>query len=152
MMNAEPQAAAKTRIWIARVLIAVVLAVNLQAAVSYLLNPQAFSASFELRGAPGSAAVAGVGILYLMWQVPYIFALSNPIVRRVSLLEAILMQTIGLVGETWLLGRIDAGHAVLRSSITRYIVFDAAGLVFLAAAYCAANCPFSLFKKGETNV
>ncbi|HOA21112.1 MAG TPA: hypothetical protein PKL82_01320 [Anaerolineaceae bacterium] len=151
-MNPRSEAAANSRNWIARALIAVVLGLNLQAAISYLLNPQAYSAFFELNGVPGSAAVAGVGILYLMWQVPYVFALSNPMLRKTSLIEATIMQTIGLIGETWLLGRINDSYLVLRSSIIRYIIFDAAGLALLAAAYCAANCRLSHSRKGDENV
>lgn len=151
-MNPNPDSTAKTKQWIARALIAVVLALNLQAAISYLVDPQAFSASFELSGAPGAAAVAGVGILYLMWQVPYVFALTNPVKHKVSLLEAILMQTIGLLGESWLLIKLDPNHAVLRSSIVRYIIFDAGGLALLICAYCAAHCRRLQFKKGEPDV
>ncbi|MGV7976087.1 MAG: hypothetical protein AB2L16_04270 [Anaerolineaceae bacterium] len=151
-MNPTLDSTAITRQWIARGLIAVVLALNLQAAVSYLIDPQAFSASFELSGVPGAAAVAGVGILYLMWQVPYVFALTNPVKYKVSLIEAIFMQTIGLLGESWLLSTLDPSHAALRSSIERYIIFDAGGLVLLVCAYCAVHCWRPQFKKGEHDV
>ncbi|MEL7645477.1 MAG: hypothetical protein AAGU04_04310 [Anaerolineaceae bacterium] len=151
-MNPNPESTLKTRNWIARALIAVVLGLNLQAAISYLLNPRVFSASFELSGVPGAAAVAGVGILYLMWQVPYVVALTNPMTYKISLIEALLMQFIGLIGESWLLGSIDPGHPVLRSSILRYIVFDAGGLLLLACAYFAAHFRRPLFRKGETYV
>lgn len=151
-MNQNPESASRTRNWIARALIAVVLALNLQAAISYLIDPQAFRASFELSGVPGTAAVAGVGILYLMWQVPYIFALANPLRYKNSLIEAILMQSIGLAGESWLLSTLDSSHAVLRSSIGRYIIFDAGGLMLLTCAFCAAHCGRPLFRKGETHV
>lgn len=151
-MNADLESALRTRIWIARALIGVVAALNLQAAVAYLINPRVFSAGFELSGVPGAAAVAGVGILYLMWQVPYLFALINPARRRISLLEAILMQTIGLIGESWLLGTIGSEHAVLRASIIRYIVFDGGGLVLLAAAFFLVKPSSSRLKKGDSDV
>ncbi len=151
-MKSNPESKDRTRNWIARALIAVVLTLNLQAALQYMIAPQAFSAGFELSGTPGATAVAGVGILYLMWQVPYVFALTNPISHKISLIEALLMQAIGLLGESWLLSTIDPNHAALRSSIVRYIIFDAGGLVLLACAYGAAHCRRLLFKKGETHV
>ena len=44
------------------------------------------------------------------------------------------MQLIGLVGETLLLASIPADYGLLRGSITRFIWFDAGGLVLLLAA------------------
>jgi hypothetical protein len=127
------------KIWIARVLVAIVIFINLQAAVQYLLDPNAYSSAFELEGIPGMAAVMGVGILYVMWQVPYIFAAINPVAYRLSLTEAVLMQAIGLLGETWLRSRIPVEHIVLRNNILRYIFFDAGGLVLLVVAWTLVN-------------
>ena len=122
------------RIWLSRGLILVVLLLNLQAAVLFLTAPQGFIGAFELAGVPGRAAVQGVGILFLMWQVPYVFAAVNPVQNRVSLVSACLMQLIGLAGETLLLVSIPAEYGLLRGSITRFIWFDAAGLVLLLVA------------------
>lgn len=90
---------------------------------------------FELSGVPGKAAVMGVGILFLMWQVPYFFALADPFEHKISLISAVIMQTIGVVGESVLNSFIPYQHAVLRSSINRFIIFDAAGLALLVAAW-----------------
>jgi len=122
------------RIWIARVLIAIVLAWNLEAAISFLVSPAPYLAAFELNGIPGEIAVAGTGLLFLMWQVPYALALMNPLKFKVSLIEALAMQTIGLVGESILLTRITSEYAMLRSSITRFILFDGIGVVLLGVA------------------
>ena len=44
------------------------------------------------------------------------------------------MQAIGFFGETALLFTFSAGHAVLRTSIERFMLFDGSGLVFLLMA------------------
>jgi hypothetical protein len=61
------------KVWVARLLIAIVLFWNLQAAFKFMRFPAAFAPSFQLDGIPGRAAIAGYGILFLMWQVPYFF-------------------------------------------------------------------------------
>ena len=121
-------------IWVARVLIAIVLTWNLEAAISFLVSPAPYLAAFELQGLPGEIAVAGTGLLFLMWQVPYVLALVNPLKFKVSLIEALVMQIIGLVGESILLTRITSEHAMLSSSITRFILFDGIGVVLLGGA------------------
>ena len=148
-MPAEAVQREARKVWIARVLVAIVIFINLQAALQYLLNPNAYSGAFELEGIPGMAAVMGVGILYVMWQVPYVFAAINPIAHRLSLAEAVLMQAIGLLGETWLRSRIPVEHTVLRNSILRYIVFDAGGLVLLSVAWALVNKKVIAQKKAE---
>jgi len=76
-----------------------------------------------------------MGLLFLMWQVPYIVALINPLKHQLSLLEALMMQALGVIGETIILLRIPLQYATLRASITRFLVFDAAGLALLALAW-----------------
>ena len=148
-MPAEAVQREARKVWIARLFVAVVIFINLQAAMQYLLNPNAYSGAFELEGIPGMAAVMGVGILYVMWQVPYVFAAINPAAHRLSMTEAVLMQAIVLLGETWLRTRIPVEHTVLRNSILRYIVFDAGGLVLLAAAWALVNKKVIAQKKAE---
>ena len=123
-----------TRLWLARALIAVVLAWNLQAAVALLRAPARYASGFEVSGVGGEALVRGTGILFLMWQVPYLLALWRPHRHRVSLYEALAMQAIGLAGETVLLLGLPPGHAALRATAGRYIAFDAVGLLLLAGA------------------
>ena len=122
------------RLLLPRLLIFLVLAMNLQCALAYIFNPLPYVAPFELSGEPGRAAVVGIGILFVMWQVPYVFALVHPERNRRSLLEAILMQAIGLVGESLLLRSIPLAHTALRASILRFIIFDAGGLLLLLTA------------------
>jgi hypothetical protein len=123
------------RIWVARLLIGIVTVWNLQAAVIFFFSPASFVLAYELSGEVGEAAVRGVGLLFLMWNVPYMFALLNPIRYKLGLVFAVLMQLIGLIGESYILSTLSADHAVLRDSIFRFIVFDGMGLLLLIAAY-----------------
>ena len=131
------------RIWTARLFIGMVTALNLQAAFLFIVSPGKFVQAYELSGTAGEAAVRGVGVLFLMWNVPYLFALQNPIRYRLALYLSLLMQFIGLIGESYILSTLSAGHVILRNSIFRFIVFDGAGLLFLITAY--------LLTKGKTN-
>lgn len=122
------------RVWVARLLVAIVLFWNLQAAIQFLLKPAAFAPAFQLEGVPGRAAVAGFGILFLMWQVPYVLALLHPVRFVISLWTALIMQTIGVIGESLLLFTIPLEYQLLRGSIIRFIIFDGAGALILLVA------------------
>lgn len=122
------------RLWISRLLIGIVTAWNLQAALVFMLSPALFIRSFELSGTGGETALRGMGVLFLMWNVPYIAALLHPLRHRLALVLAASMQFIGLAGESYILSTLPIQHTALRSSIMRFIGFDGAGLVLLAAA------------------
>jgi len=127
------------RIWIARLLIGLVTAWNLQAAFAFIFAPSGFFRAYELSGTAGEAAIRGFGILFLMWNVPYLFAVKDPIRYQLALTFALLMQFIGLIGETYIYFTLPADHAMLENSILRFVVFDGAGLVLLAMA-CWIEC------------
>ncbi len=122
------------RLWAARFLIAVVVAWNLECALVFWLNPGGFAAGFELAGLPGAAAVRGFAILFVMWNIPYLVALWHPQHYRLSLGEALAMQIVGVIGESFILLSLPAGHALLHASLLRFITFDAAGVVCLLGA------------------
>ncbi len=123
-----------TTLLLARFAIALVTLWNIQCAFAFLLWPDRFTAGFELTGAPGEAALRGVGVLFLMWNIPYAVALWHPMRHRISLYEATAMQAIGLLGETLIwLGQPPA-HSVLQASLLRFIAFDGAGLALLSLA------------------
>jgi hypothetical protein len=124
-----------SRLWLARLLIALVMVWNLQAALVFILWPERYAPGFELSGVPGAAAVRGTGILFVMWNVPYLVALWHPRKYRLALGMALVMQLIGLVGESLILIVLPDGHALLGESITRFIIFDGSGLLLLAAAF-----------------
>ena len=122
------------RLWLARLLIGVVFLWNVQCAIAFLLAPATFAPGFELGGVAGEAAVRGMGVLFLMWNVPYAVALWDPVRYRVSLYEAVAMQAIGLIGESLILLSLGGAHPVAAGSVARFIAFDGAGLVLLALA------------------
>ena len=127
-------AADNRSLWIARVCIGAVLLANVQCAVVFWWSPQIYAPTFELAGVSGEAAVRGIGVLFLMWNVPYVIALWHPRRHRVSLWEAVAMQTIGVAGETFIALTLPPGYVTLRASLTRFILFDGSGLAALLLA------------------
>ena len=122
------------RIWQARLLIGLVFFFNLQCALVFLWSPQAYVSSFELSGAAGEGMLRGLGLLFLMWNVPYAVALWNPVRYKVSLVEAVAMQALGVLGETAILLSFPGGHAAIHDSVSRFILFDGFGLAALLGA------------------
>jgi hypothetical protein len=124
----------KGKTWIARVLIGLVLLDNLQAAVIFLVLPSRISPSFELNGVASNAAIQGIGLLFLMWCVPYFVAALDPGKHKISFIESIIMQVIALIGEFILLVLLPTKLPILTSSVQRFILFDGIGLLFLLFA------------------
>ncbi len=117
-----------------RCLISIVVFFNLDAAFAFLFIPQNFSNGFELTGEAGNAMIQGMGLLFLMWNIPYLVALVNPFRYKISLIEAVIMQAIGVVGETILLLNLKGEHPLIQASVLRFILFDGGGLILLGAA------------------
>jgi hypothetical protein len=126
---------------LARLAIGVVFLWNIQCALAFLFWPGRFAPAFELTGAPGDAAVRGVGVLFLMWNIPYAVALWHPQRHRISLYEACAMQALGLLGETLIWLSLPPGQAVLRASLLRFSLFDGAGLALLLLAVWLGRSP-----------
>ena len=122
------------RLWAARILIAIVVAWNLECALVFLLSPQAFAPGFELTGIPGAAAIRGTAVLFVMWNIPYLVALWHPRRNRVSLWEALAMQAVGLAGEGFIFATLAPEHVLLSNSILRFISFDTAGVLALTVS------------------
>ena len=129
------------RTWTARVLIGLVLLDNFQAAVIFLLFPSRMSPGFDLTGVAGNAAIQGIGLLFLMWCVPYFIATLDPRRHKASFIESIAMQTIALVGESILLALLPTRLPVLTASVQRFISFDGLGLLFLLVAAAVLRLP-----------
>ena len=119
---------------LARVLITLVLFMNIQCALAFILKPDLYAPAYELSGVPGQAAIRGMGILFLMWNVPYVFAALHPIKFHWSLVQSILMQAIGWIGETLLYLSLPCGYAQLSEAVQRFMLFDGGGLIVLIIA------------------
>lgn len=121
-------------IWFARILICMVTFINLMAAFQFMVLPDVYAPGFELQGESGEAMIRGIGLLFLMWNVPYVIALLHPVKHIVSLIEAVIMQTIGVVGESVSLAMLPGEHPLLHASVMRFILFDGGGLLLLLIA------------------
>lgn len=121
----------------ARIVVAAVFLINVQCALSFVLQPASFAGAYELSGVSGNVAVQGIGVAFLMWNATYPAVIANPRRYRAVFLIVLAQQAIGLVGETAILLGLPAGHEVLAASILRFIAFDAAGLIAMLAAFAA---------------
>jgi hypothetical protein len=126
------------KVWVSRLLIATVTLMNLQAAFLFLLRPGDFAYGFEMTGTEGEAMMRGMGLLFLMWNIPYIFAAIHPSRNFISLIEASIMQFIGVAGETLILLGMPREHPLIEASVKRFILFDGSGFVFLIIALLLA--------------
>jgi hypothetical protein len=118
----------------------VVLVANVQCALAFVIAHGDYTGGFQVAGLPGATMVRSLGILFLMWNVPYAIAAWHPRRHRTSLLEAIAMQIIGLTGELLMLWQLpQVGYEALRATGQRFARFDALGLALLIAAFmCTA--------------
>lgn len=135
----QPSRKSTRALWGARGAILAVLLWNLSAAIPFIVTPATYASAFELAGTVGAVLTRSIGILFLMWVVPYIPALLDPARYRVCLTVILVQQIIGLAGETWMALTLPPGHAVLLATGTRFIIFDGAGLLLLAAAWQLAR-------------
>jgi hypothetical protein len=127
------------RLWISRLLVGIVTAWNLQAAFAFIFSPAGFVSAYELSGVAGEAAIRGFGVLFLMWNIPYLFSVKDPVRYKLALTCAVLMQSVGLIGESYILSTLTLEHALLRNSILRFIAFDGTGLLLLIGAWLLAR-------------
>lgn len=133
-----PKISGSPKLWVSRVLIAGVTVMNIQAAFQFILRPGDYAYGFEMTGTAGEAMIRGMGVLFLMWNIPYIFAAVHPVRHFISLGEAVIMQFIGVTGESLILLGLPDGHPLIEASVRRFILFDGAGLVFLMIALLLA--------------
>jgi hypothetical protein len=120
--------------WLIRAFIAPVVFFNLQCSFEFLVHPERYAAGFDLYEPTGTYLIQGLGLLFLMWNIPYLVALFDPIRHFTSLIEAVIMQAIGVIGESLLLLSVPPAYLNLHASVIRFIIFDGGGLVFLLVA------------------
>ena len=119
--------------WLARLALVVVFFFNVSCALAFVVRPAAYAPGFEVSGVVGEVLVRGIGILFLMWNVTYPLAIWDPWRYRWLFLIIIVQQAIGLMGETWMLLTLPAGHTALATTGWRFVVFDGGGLVAMLA-------------------
>ncbi len=119
----------------ARLAVGVVFAWNVLCAIEFILRPDLYVPGFELSGAIGRAVVQAFGILFLMWNATYPPVIAQPLRQRTLFLVILAQQAIGLLGESWLLLQMPLEHAVIRSSVLRFILFDGAGLLLMGLSF-----------------
>ena len=122
------------RVWVARVLVALVFFINVQCALQFVIWPDAYTGAYQLEGASASAVVQSIGICFLMWNATYPPVIARPERYRVLFCVVVAQQVIGLAGESMLYAGLGPELSILASSVMRFIVFDAVGLLFLAVA------------------
>lgn len=120
-------------LWISRLLIFIVFALNITCAIQFLRQPSVFAPSFNLSGEAGIVVIRSLGVLFLMWNVPYLIAILHPKKYFVALVSSLIMQGIGVLGESWIYLQIQS-LPFAKTSIIRFIWFDAVGLILLLAA------------------
>ena len=124
-------------LWFARAAVTLVCTWNLTAALPFVFNPAGYLHSFELAGGGigAEALVRGLGIAFLMWQIPFLPVIWHPGRGRTCFLCVLGMQLVGLLGESVMMATLPAGHAPLRATGWRFILFDGAGLLLMGLAY-----------------
>lgn len=116
-------------------LVALVFAINVQCALQFILWPEAYTAAYQVEGASAEVMVRTVGICFLMWNATYPPVILHPDRYRVLFGVVLAQQCIGLVGESLIRATLGPRLELLASSIMRFIIFDAAGLVLLLIAF-----------------
>ncbi len=120
-----------------RICFCVVFLLNIQCALSFIFVPGNYVASYQLEGSAGMAAIQGIGVAFLMWNVTYPAFIVAPRKFKVLGWVVIVQQLVGLVGESFILVSIASmsGMELLGSSILRFIIFDGAGLVIMVISF-----------------
>jgi hypothetical protein len=122
-------------LWLARIIVGAVFLMNVSCALAFILQPESYSPGFEVAGVPGIIYVQGLGILFLMWNATYPPVIFHPIRYRALFVVVLIQQAIGFAGETWLWLTMPPGHAPLRATGLRFMIFDGIGLIAMAVAY-----------------
>ncbi len=131
----DPLSRATWAEWVARLAVGAVFIMNVWCALAYLATPDVYAAGYGLSGYVGRAVVQAFGILFLMWNATYPPVIWKP-GRHTTLFAVVLVQQlIGLVGEAGLLRSLPPEAAALRATGTRFVIFDAAGLCLMVAAF-----------------
>ena len=122
-------------VWFARAAVGLVFAGNVACALSFILQPDNYAASFETSGVPGGTVVRGFGILFLMWNATYPPVLVRPVAQKALFALILVQQAIGVVGELWIWLTLPTGHPALQETGLRFLLFDGFGLLIMGIAF-----------------
>lgn len=121
---------------IAKLLYTAVFVSNMICIVSFIVDPAGFVGSYQLNGAAGGvAAIQGYGVAFAMWNVTYLFFIPGRKYNPALGLTIIVQQVVGLIGELYIMFGLGEHMEQLTASITRFVWFDAGGLVLLLIGY-----------------
>lgn len=122
-------------VWVVRVAFAVVFIVNMQCALVFVFDPASYAPAYQLSGPEGNAAVAGIGVAFLMWNCTYPLFIWQPARFRVLGWIILVQQLIGLLGESIIYASLPVGYELLEAGIMGFIAFDGFGLALMAASF-----------------
>ncbi len=122
-------------IWINRIAFSVVFLINVSCAIGFIAFPQNYVGAYELSGISGQVAIRAMGITFLMWNATYPLYIFKPSRYKALGVIIIVQQLIGCIGEGIILFSLAQGHELLALSITRFLLFDTAGLALELIAF-----------------
>ncbi|MGI6105658.1 MAG: hypothetical protein ACOYD7_05645 [Raoultibacter sp.] len=125
----------KVALWLARLAVALVFALNLQCALTFLIFPEYSLSAYGLSGTAGVVALQGIAVAFLMWNVTYPVVIANPLKHRIVFIIVLVQQAVGLIGESFIYLSMKDAPLLLEQSILRFIVFDGAGLMLMLGAF-----------------
>jgi hypothetical protein len=108
---------------------------NVSSALAFLFQPDRYAPGFELSGVQGRVMVQAVGLLFLMWNATYPLVIFHPGRFRALFAVVLAQQSIGVIGEAWLLISLPESHDALWATGLRFTVFDTLGLVAMGIVY-----------------
>ncbi|MBN1318039.1 MAG: hypothetical protein JXA42_21330 [Anaerolineales bacterium] len=122
---------------LSRLAVVSVLVWHLSAAIPFTLHPETFITSFGVEGCGvgGTVMVRGLGVAFLMWQIPYLPVIWHPARQKTCFGCVLGMQVVGLLGELLMLIDLPSGNPALLATGWRFVFFDGTGLLLLGFAY-----------------
>jgi hypothetical protein len=119
----------------ARLCIVCVFAWNMSCAISFIIDPSQGTVGYELSGVGAIAAIRGMGVIMLMWNISYIPLIYKPSRFRCMFVVVIIQQLIAVAGDMYVVLFDASSASMLYDSVTRFLMFDIAGIVLLIIAY-----------------
>jgi hypothetical protein len=104
-------------------------------AISFIIDPSQGTVGYELSGVGAIAAIRGMGVIMLMWNISYIPLIYRPSRFRCMFVVVIIQQLIAVAGDMYVVLFDASSASMLYDSVTRFLMFDIAGIVLLIISY-----------------